>query len=240
MKRLIPTLLLALGAGAAMAQCPCANSARDAKPRACARQTKGSDKMVQVNNADYYRDGQFDSQKAAEAYFALMRRFGLQVPEAFVKDKGFFWAIDFKRGNFAACGMGGVIYVNEKAESYFVHDIFLLPGQAIAEHRHVATDKPAKMESWLVRCGSVYGFSEVGEPNLDQFPEAKAMLSKEHLDHLKSLHVEKWTADGRAHKLPKIETWHFMMGGPEGAIVTEAATYHDGNGLRFANPGVAF
>jgi len=31
-----------------------------------------------------------------------------------------------------------------------------------------------------------------------------------------------------------------MMGGPDGAIVSESGTYHDNNGLRFRNPGVKF
>lgn len=235
MKQILPVLFAILGMTIASAQCPCTCQ------KACAQSAQeATTKMVQVNNDDFYQNGKFDAEKAKQAYFKMMKQLGVAVPEAFVKDKGFFWAIDFNLGHFSAFGMAGVIYLNEKAEGYFLHDIFLLPGQSIAEHRHVATDTPAKMESWLVRAGSVYGFSEVGEANLDQFPEVKAMLSKEHLDHLKSYHVEKWTADGRAHKLPKLETWHFMMGGPEGAVVTEAATYHDGAGLRFANPKVKF
>ena len=36
---------------------------------------------------------------------------------------------------------------------------------------------------------------------------------------IKSLHVEKWIPDGIAHKLPKTGSWHFMMGGTEGAVV---------------------
>ena len=33
---------------------------------------------------------------------------------------------------------------------------------------------------------------------------------------------------------------HFMLAGPEGAIVTEYATFHDNAGLRFTNPDVKF
>ena len=29
---------------------------------------------------------------------------------------------------------------------------------------------------------------------------------------------------------------HFLMAGPEGAVVTEYGTYHDNAGLRFTNP----
>jgi hypothetical protein len=31
-----------------------------------------------------------------------------------------------------------------------------------------------------------------------------------------------------------------MVAGPDGAIVTEYATYHDGKALRFQDPGVSF
>ena len=222
------------------------------------------------------KDGKFDAAKGKEAYFDLMRRFGYPVFPSFKDDKltnpkdgsqylG-FWATDFAKGDFMKFGMGGVIWVDEIKEEYFGHDIFLLPFQSIAEHSHVAgnpvdksvsTDRwtgevfnkniPAKMESWLVRHGSVYSFSEVGEPNLDKFPEAKKMLSAHLFDqkankptNLKSLHVEKWTADGVAHKLPKVGTWHFLMGGTEGAIVSEFANFHDSKCNRFSVPGVQF
>ena len=176
-----------------------------------------------------------------------------------------FWGIDFGKGDFMKYGMGGVIWVDEVKEEYFGHDIFLLPLQSIPEHSHVSQkidasvcqdrwtgekfskDLPPKMESWLVRHGWVYSFSEVGEPNLDQFPEAKANLSSLLWDqkankpvNLKSLHVEKWVPDGIAHKLPKVGTWHFMMGGTEGAIITEFANFHDSKCNRFSVPGVVF
>ena len=177
-----------------------------------------------------------------------------------------FWATDFAKGDFAKFGMGGVLFVDEIKEEYFGHDIFLLPLQSIAEHSHVPgtpvadnvsqdrwtgqiykKDIPAKMESWLVRNGWVYSFSEIGEPNLDKFPEAKANLSALLYDHkadkptlLKSLHVEKWIPDGIAHKLPKTGSWHFMMGGTEGAIVTEFANFHDSSCNRYTVPNVGF
>lgn len=199
-----------------------------------------------MNNDEFYKDGKFDTKKAQQAYFDMMRKFHYPVYDALTKNDGYFWVIDFNKGDFASLGMGGVIWVNEKKESYFNHDIYLLPGQSICEHRHMPTkDKdgkmiPAKMESWLVRYGWVYGFSQIGEPNLDKYPEARALLSKAQVPYLKCVHVEKWVADGRAHKLPAIESWHFMMGGSEGAIVNECASYHDGEGLRFSIPGAGF
>ena len=194
----------------------------------------------------YYKDGKFDAAKGKQAYFAMMKRFNVPVYEALVKDEGYFWVLDFNKGDFDSYGMGGVFWSNTKMPGnygYLGHEIYLLPNQSIPEHRHLVTkdDKgatiPAKEESWMVRNGYVYGFSEVGEPNLDKYPEAKALLSRVQIPYLKSLHVEKWVADGRTHVMPKTETWHFMMAGPEGAIVSEYATYHDGAGLRFSVPG---
>ena len=198
-----------------------------------------------MNNADFYKDGKFDAARAKQAYYDLMRTFGVPVYAELERPDGPFWAVDFGKGDFTSYGMAGVFWCNEAAEGYFGHEIYLLPNQSIPEHRHLPTTDKAgnkircKMESWQVRHGSVYGFSEVGEPNLDKYPEAKARLSKLQIPHLKSVHVEKWEADGSVHKLPKDETWHFMMGGKDGAIVSEYATFHDGAGLRFSVPGVS-
>lgn len=199
---------------------------------------------MKYENADFYTEGKFDQDKAKDAYLKLMKNLGAPVVERYTKEPGFLWAVDFGQGEFASFGMGGVFWVNEYDESYFGHEIFLLPWQSIAEHRHLPTVKDgkpvaAKCESWQVRYGSVYGFSEIGEPNLDQFPEVEAKIAKIQKPHLKSMHVEKWTADGSVYKLAKLESWHFMMAGPEGAVVTEYASYHDNPGLRFSVPGAS-
>ena len=207
--------------------------------------SKPSCKTVkELDNSAFYKGGKFDREVARNAYFDMCKRFNFPIFPSFLEDKGYFWVADWGQGDFASCGMGGVIYLNEKKEGYFSHDIFLLPNQHIAEHRHMPTkDKDGKtirckMESWVVRHGYIYGFSEIGEPNLDKYPEAKAMISKKQIPYLKCVHVDKWTADGRAHKLAKDESWHFMLAGPEGAIVTESATFHDNAGLRFSIPSI--
>jgi hypothetical protein len=41
--------------------------------------------------------------------------------------------------------------------------------------------------------------------------------------------------DELAH-LNRRTAWHFMVAGPEGALVTEYGTFHDMDGLRFSNP----
>jgi hypothetical protein len=40
--------------------------------------------------------------------------------------------------------------------------------------------------------------------------------------------------------LNRVGAKHFMIAGPQGAIVSEYATFHDGDGLRFTNPNVKF
>lgn len=209
---------------------------------------------MNVDNANFYTKGAdgkmvFDGEAGKQAYFGMIKRLGAPVYPRYEKEPGFFWAVDFAQGDFAKFGMGGVFWCNELGEGYFGHEIFLLPGQAIAEHKHMPTvidGKPhaAKCESWLVRYGSVYGFSEVvpegKKPNLDEYPEVKAMLANCQKPHLNCVYVEKWEADGIVHKLPKMHTWHFMLAGSEGAIVSEFGSYHDGNGLRFSCPDVAF
>jgi hypothetical protein len=36
--------------------------------------------------------------------------------------------------------------------------------------------------------------------------------------------------------LNRLEAFHFMVAGQEGALVTEYGTFHDMDGLRFSNP----
>ena len=228
----------------AMAVMAASSLAFSAGCSASATQPATPQEIVQMNNADFYTDGKLDTEKCKAAYFEMMQKIGAPVYPRYKEEPGFMWTVDFGQGDFARFGMGGVFWVNNREKQYFGHEIFLLPGQAIAEHRHLPTtdDKgplQAKHESWLVRHGSVYGFSEVGEPNLDQFPEIKALLADCQKDLLRCVHVEKWEADGQLHVLPKDETWHFMMGGPNGAVVTEFGTFHDNNGLRFTVPGAS-
>ena len=47
-------------------------------------------------------------------------------------------------------------------------------------------------------------------------------------------------AAGDILTLNRVTAKHFMMGGPSGGIVSEYASFHDNDGLRFTNPGVKF
>ncbi len=218
--------------------------------------------VMTMKSADFYTDGKLDMTKAKAAYFAMMEKLGAPVYDVYRPDDGFLWTVDFGQGDFAKFGMGGVFWVNNQEKGYFAHEIFLLPGQSIAEHKHLATQDEAgrdvkpKHESWQVRYGSVYAFCEVGpgEGNLDQHPEIKAMIAECQAPALECIYVEKWEADGKLHELPthhfkadgtpdlekgEIYPWHFMMGGPEGAVVSEYATFHHNNGLRFTCPNAS-
>lgn len=102
----------------------------------------------------------------------------------------------------------------------------------IPEHAHVKTDFPAKHESWMVEKGWVYNFSEIGEttPDIPAIPSTHGPI--------KSKNCVKQEV-GDILRLKEMETFHFMMAGPEGAVVCEWANYHDNAGLRFTHPTAA-
>ncbi len=146
-----------------------------------------------------------------------------------------FWVTDFNLGDFVNVGMGGVFWVNFQEFNYFAHEIYLLPGQMIVEHAHVATDKARpKMESWHARHGSVYCFGETG----GDIPAGVALPASQE----KFITVKQCTevAPGDILTLNRVTAKHFMMGGPSGGIVSEYASFHDNDGLRFTNPQVKF
>ena len=189
-------------------------------------------KLPKYQNADFYQDGKFQVDKAKKAYFDMMDAYGYPVPE-FLRTN--MWATDFGLGDFVNVGMAGIFWINSQESGYFAHEIFLLPHQMIVEHGHEATAKgKAKMESWHVRHGSIYTLGEEGGP----IPaDVKLPKSQE-----KFITVTKCAEmnPGDVRTLNRVAAKHFMMGGSGGAIVSEYATFHDGDGLRFTNPGVKF
>jgi hypothetical protein len=182
-------------------------------------------------SADFYdAQGKFLVDKAREAYYDMFRRFHYPISDTLRKD---MWILDFGLGDFARIGMAGIFWVNRQEHGYFGHEIFLLPGQMIPEHCHLATDKgAAKMESWQPRRGMVYTFGEgPATPDLlDKIPPSQR-------DLVKSRHGQALGIDEIAH-LNRLTAWHFMVAGSEGALVTEYGTFHDMAGLRFSNPKI--
>ena len=193
-------------------------------------------KLPKYKNEDFYSAGKFQAEKAREAYLDMMRRHGyplhLEHAKMWATD---FWVTDFGLGDFVNVGMGGIFWVNSQEHNYFAHEIFLLPGQMIVEHAHEATAKgKAKMESWQVRHGSVYAFGEEGNE-----PPAGLVLPKSQEKYITVKRCYEIVA-GQIRTLNRLTAKHFMMGGPSGAIVSEYASFHDNDGLRFTNPNVKF
>ena len=186
-------------------------------------------KKPTMNRTDFYdANGIFLVEKARDAYFEMLRAIHYPVTP-FVQQN--VWIADFGLGCFPQVGMGGMIWVNRQDYNYFGLDIFLLPNQMIPEHRHAATEKAKpKMESWQVRSGMVFTFGE-GAPTEDllkRIPESQQPT-------VKSQHGVPLKLHEVAH-LNRINAWHFMIAGAEGAWVTEYGMFQDGAALQFSNP----
>ncbi len=183
--------------------------------------------VKKYTNADFYKDGKFQQDVAKKAFQEMFTHYNYDYTP-FMETN--IWFTDFGLGDFENCGMGGIFWVNDSVHGYFSHDIYLLPGQMIPEHKHVATKFPAKFESWMVRSGMCYNFSEVGEPT----PGADALVPESQKATTISKNYVEQKAGEIVH-LKEIGTFHFLRAGDNGAIVHEYANYHDGAGLRFTN-----
>jgi D-lyxose ketol-isomerase len=191
----------------------------------------GGGPVKTYKNADFYgTDGKFKEDFAKQAYFDMMQRFGYPVYEKLRKE---MWVADFGLGKYAEVGMAGIFWINDKEGKYLGHEIYLLPGQMIPEHWHVKIDEAAaKAEAWQLRYGAVTLFGE-GDPS----PEWDKVVWAGEKECTTVKHATV-LALGDVAPLNRIEARHFMVGGPEGCIVSEYASYHDGNALRFTNPKV--
>ncbi|MDO4754871.1 MAG: hypothetical protein Q4A54_00875 [Parabacteroides sp.] len=210
-------------------ECPTANcegqqSCGNATNTNC-KNKKAMKYSKKFTNADFYKDGKFQQEVAIEAMKDMFAFYDIPFTELMAKD---MWVTDFGLGDFENVGMGGIFWINDAEQGYFAHAIYLLPGQMIPEHAHVKTKFPAKHESWMVNKGWVYNFSEVGEatPNAPAIPATHGAIKS------KNFVVQNV---GDVLRLKELGTFHFMMAGPEGAIVDEWACYHDNDGLRFTN-----
>ncbi|MCD8193558.1 MAG: hypothetical protein LUD74_03240 [Tannerellaceae bacterium] len=180
-------------------------------------------------NADFYTDGKFNEEVAMQAYKDMFAHYDVPFTDFMGKE---MWVTDFGLGDFENVGMGGIFWVNDEVHNYFAHAIYLLPGQMIPEHAHVKTTFAPKHETWMVTKGWAYNFSEVGE----ETPDAPAIPASHGPVKSKNFVVQNV---GDIIGLKEIETFHFLMAGPEGAIVDEWASYHDNDGLRFTNANAA-
>jgi len=194
--------------------------------------------LTKYDNSRFYNaDGSFNEDTAKAAYAEMFRFHNYSLADV-VNDER-FWVAEFGLGDFANVGMGGIFWYNDKEHGYFGHEIYLLPFQMIPEHAHVpAEDKPAKHEYWQVRNGSIFNFGEGGskdDPLPVQLP--KSQLDANAITAFKCVELTATTGLGKGEAvLNRLGAFHFMMGGADGAIVTEYASYHSGEGLRFQNP----
>jgi D-lyxose ketol-isomerase len=192
--------------------------------------------LPDYQNAGFYKDGEFQQEAAKKAYLDMMKSHGYDLHlENESKWASPFWVTDFGLGDFVNVGMGGVFWINSQESNYFAHEIFLLPGQMIVEHSHEATAKAKpKMESWHTRHGSIHCMGETG----GELPAGVVLPQSQE----KFISVKKCTEvpSGGMLTLNRVLAKHFMIGGPSGAIVSEYASFHDNDGLRFTNPGVKF
>ena len=223
--------MLGLTAGAFLAA-SCGNAYGTVRKRLLGR--KMAKTMKKYPNEHFYKNGEFDQEAAKAAFFEMFDYHNYSLTES-MKTNPDFWVADFKQNDFSNVGMGGIFWVNDKEHGYFAHEIYLLPGQMIVEHAHVeAEDKPAKHECWQVRHGSIYTFGEGEETK-----PCPIELPKSQEKYITVKNAAKLET-GQMGFLNKVGAKHFMIAGPEGAIVSEYACYHSGDGLRFTNPTVGF
>jgi D-lyxose ketol-isomerase len=196
----------------------------------CTNAVAAKKELKAYDNSHFYENGKLSAKKTLDAYIEMFNYYNYPVNDFLLEN---MFISDFNLGDFANCGMAGIFWYNDEKNSYFAHEIYLLPGQMIAEHSHVATKYKPKMETWHVRYGSIFNFGE-GEttPNNPKTPESQK-------DFITVSNVNKLELNG-IQTLGREESPHFMMAGKKGAIVSEYATYHDNDGLRFTNPNVVF
>jgi D-lyxose ketol-isomerase len=189
---------------------------------------------IQFENDYFYDgDGKFKPDAAKDAYVALMEHHGYPVFED-VREK--LWVSDYGMGQFARMGLGAVFFVNNEEHRYMMLDVYLLPGQMLPEHYHLATAKnPAKLEGWLCRHGVSYVYG-AGEPT----ENIKATIPEGHMNGKVTVRHETILTPGEFTGLKSAEERHWQFGGPEGAILTEVANVHDGDGVRHSDTNLVF
>jgi hypothetical protein len=208
----------------------------------------------------YKPDGSFDQTVAKQAYYDMMQAYHYPIPALLKSDA--FWVADFMQSDFARLGMAGIFWKNvegtygtigakayagefkEQKYGYLGHEIFLLPGQMLPEHNHLANGDGKgfgpKMETWHIRHGSVDFFGEykgdAGEALISGMPAGERPWGYGQ-PWFKSKFVKTCGA-GELYSLNDPESWHFMRAGKDGAIVAEYATYH--NDVKFSKPDMQF
>jgi len=200
-----------------------------AEPRPGAR-------SLRFRNEDFYTNGKFDLEAAKDAYIELCKYHHYPVFKD-ARDK--LWCTDYGTGEFTRVGLGANIFLNHKGDNvgdrYMLLDIYLLPNQMLPEHYHLETPEARpKMEGWLLRHGFAYIVGE-GEPT----PGLKEKVPQSQRESCTVWHALA-AEPGDVAQLNRPTARHWQLAGPEGAILSEAANYHDGEGVRHSNKNLVF
>ncbi len=180
------------------------------------------------NESFYGADGKFDVEKAKDGVIALCKYHGYPIyPD--LREQ--LWVSDYNTGQFTKLGLAAFMFINNEEDRYMLMDLFLLPGQMLPEHWHLAGEKnPPKREGWLVRWGSSH-IVGIGEPNLSK----EIVIPKCHMDGTVTVKHEVLAKAGMFVPLAKVLTRHWQYGGPEGAIITEVANVHTNAAVRHSD-----
>lgn len=225
--------LLGIGGGVLAGVARAATGA-DAPAETPAPSARRREPLVFENRSFYTADGMFDEAAAKRAYFRLCRWFGYPIHDNLRNN---LFVTDFALGRFVEVGLGCLVWVDELKGNYCSLEIFLLPGQMIPEHWHVAVEDQGvapKLESWIVRYGKTFTYGE-GEPT--------ATLSVSIAESEKpfvTVRCEKPLSVGEVTGIAKPMEKHWQLAGPEGCILTEVSTYHAPAAVRFTNPKIKF
>jgi D-lyxose ketol-isomerase len=219
------TLLQAAGAAAGLAAAGVMARSGEAADE-CAKSNKP---CIHFKNEQFYdAQGKFDIEKAKDAVLTLCKYHGYPI---FPELRDGLWIADYNVGRYTEVGLAAYMFCNNVEDQYMLMDIFLLPGQMLPEHWHVAGEgNPAKREGWLVRWGLSH-IVGIGEKNLGQ----EVVVPKMHMSGKVTTEHETVAKPGMFVKLAKVETRHWQYAGPEGAIITEVANVHTNSAVRHSD-----
>ena len=188
---------------------------------------------LEFKNEEFYdAEGKFLTEKAQQAVVALLEYHGYPVFDMFPEE---VWVSDYGLGRFTEVGLGAYIFMNQQETNYLQLDIYLLPNQMLPEHYHLKTEKAAaKMEGWLCRHGRSYVYGEG--------PKTENLHAKipEYQRQWVTVFHETILDPGQCAHLNRPTARHWQFAGPEGAILTEVGTFHDGDGVRHTDPEIVF
>jgi len=187
-------------------------------------------KIVFPNSDFYDKSGKFKVDAAKEAYLDLLVYHG--YPKSDFLEKNLF-VTDFGLGRFSEVGMGGCYWVNDPRAGYCGMELILLPNQMVPEHLHVKTEKaPARTQTAQIRYGKVYVYTD-GPPTEKIWPKVPTI--ELNFITVRTEH-EMERKVGQTIELPPMQK-HWMVGAPEGAVITEYSTYADPDGsTKFTDP----